>query len=70
MAQQKVFFDYPLHSLHIWSKLYFSRAHFNRREFATPSNTVRISLIIGFGKGEEIGSVRAKLWLLRWVPQK
>ena len=70
MAQQKVFSDCPLHRLHIWGQLHISRAHHNKREFATPRGSVRVSPFIGFGQGEKIGIVRPKQWVLWQLPQK
>jgi hypothetical protein len=68
MAQQKVFSDCPLHRLHIWSQLHISWDHHNSREFANPLNTVLFSPIIGVGKGEKIGIVRPKQWVLWQLP--
>ena len=64
MAQQKVFSYCPFRSLHIWSQLHISWAHYNRRKFATPYNSVGVSPVIGVGKGEKIGIVRPKQWVL------
>jgi hypothetical protein len=68
MAQQKVFSDCPLHRLHIWSQLHISWAHYNRRKFATPLGAFRVSPFIGVGKGEKIGIVRPKQWVLWQLP--